>query len=63
MFSTDMQKQIRHVNPQNRFTLKEFETTTQEIGLMIFWINNFPKSLEQFRRILYFFSMLTRDFP
>ena len=29
-------KNIRHVSPQNRFTLKEFETTTREIGLIIF---------------------------
>ena len=42
-------KNLRHVSPQNRFTLKEFETTTREIGLIIFhnhsrdWINNFPK--------------------
>ena len=29
-------EKIRHVSPQNRFTLKEFETTTREIGLIIF---------------------------
>ena len=29
-------KSLRHVSPQNRFTLKEFETTTREIGLIIF---------------------------
>ena len=29
-------KNLRHVSPQNRFTLKEFETTTREIGLIIF---------------------------
>ena len=29
-------KNLRHVSPQNRFTLKEFETTTWEIGLIIF---------------------------
>ena len=29
-------KNLRHENPQNRFTLKEFETTTREIGLIIF---------------------------
>ena len=28
-------KNLRHVSPQNRFTLKEFETTTREIGLII----------------------------
>ena len=31
-------KNLRHVSPQNRFTLKEFETTTREIGLTIFRI-------------------------
>ena len=30
------EKNLRHVSPQNRFTLKEFETTTREIGLIIF---------------------------
>ena len=29
-------KNLRHVSPQNRFTFKEFETTTREIGLIIF---------------------------
>ena len=29
-------KNLRHVSPQNRFTLKEFETTTREIALIIF---------------------------
>ena len=29
-------KNLRHGSPQNRFTLKEFETTTWEIGLIIF---------------------------
>ena len=27
---------LRHVSPQNRFSLKEFESTTREIGLIIF---------------------------
>ena len=27
---------LRHVYPQNRLSLKEFETTTREIGLIIF---------------------------
>ena len=25
---------LRHVSPQNRFTLKEFERTTRDIGLI-----------------------------
>ena len=29
-------KNLRHLSPQNKFTLKEFETTTWEIGLIIF---------------------------
>ena len=29
-------KNLRHVSTQNKFTLKEFETTTWEIGLIIF---------------------------
>ena len=29
-------KNLRHVSPQNRFTLEEFETTTREIELIIF---------------------------
>ena len=29
-------KNLRHVSPQNRFTFKEFKTTTREIGLIIF---------------------------
>ena len=29
-------KSLRHASPQNRFTLKKFETTTREIGLIIF---------------------------
>ena len=29
-------KNLRRVSPQNRFTFKEFETTTREIGLIIF---------------------------
>ena len=27
---------LHHVYPQNRLSLKEFETTTREIGLLIF---------------------------
>ena len=27
---------LRHVSPQNRFSLKEFESATREIGLIIF---------------------------
>ena len=34
-------KNLRHVSPQNRFTLKEFETTTRETGLIIFRHTNF----------------------
>ena len=29
-------KNLRFVSPQNRFTLKEFEKNTREIGLIIF---------------------------
>ena len=29
-------KNLRHVSPQNRFTFKEFETTTREILLTTF---------------------------
>ena len=29
-------KNLRQVSPQKRFTLKEFETTTRKIGLIIF---------------------------
>ena len=29
-------KNLCHASPQNRFTLKEFETTIREIGLIIF---------------------------
>ena len=29
-------KNLRHVSPQNRFTFKEFETITREIGLTTF---------------------------
>ena len=36
MFYTDMRKIYVILSPQNRFTLKEFETTTREIGLIIF---------------------------
>ena len=31
-------KNLHHVSPQNRFTFKEFETATREIGLIIFQI-------------------------
>ena len=43
-------KNLRHVSPQNRFTLIEFETTTRETGLIIFLrqILGFP-SLQQLR--------------
>ena len=27
-------EKLRHIGPQNRFFLKEFETTTREIGLI-----------------------------
>ena len=30
-------KKSHHISPQNRFTLKEFETTTREIGFTIFY--------------------------
>ena len=49
-------KNLRHVSPQNRFTLKEFETTTREIGLIIFlksMANNIAiKSMESVFRSL-----------
>ena len=38
-------KNLRHVSPQNRFTLKEFETTTREIGLIIFPLQSFGTAL------------------
>ena len=36
---------LRHVSPQNRFSLKEFETTTGDIGLIFY---SDPCSLLQF---------------
>ena len=35
LFYKSMQKS-HHISPQNRFTLKEFETTTRDIGFTIF---------------------------
>ena len=37
---------LRHVSPQNRFSLKEFESTTREIGLIIFLGKLLIQSLE-----------------
>ena len=40
------EKNLGHVSPQNRFTLKEFETTTREIGLIIFLTGMIGKQLQ-----------------
>ena len=40
-------KKLRHVSPQNRLTMKEFETTTREIGLILI----LPDGVSQIRGI------------
>ena len=49
---------LRHISPQNRFSLKEFESTTREIGLIIF--QSIVSSTEQVRKIVFVFAFLKR---
>ena len=40
MWFTRHSQDFYHLSPQNVISLKEFETTTREIGLIIYWSAN-----------------------
>ena len=41
-------KDLRHLIPQNMISLKEFETTTREIGLIIFRLHRAVRMLTNY---------------
>ena len=57
-------RNLRHVSPQNRLTLKEFETTTREIGLIILRDQAFSSTNASGKRLqwLDYMYMKTNDF-
>ena len=48
-------KNLRHVSPQNRFTLKEFETTTGEIGLTISFLYKWDSKTQKLHGGMFFY--------